>query len=93
MMKLGIECSQVVVEKAAKAMRGNNEKAQNGRHPETVLHAYVIIRSFLRETFIFYLFLFQTLSVYLLIWKLSICDFAPIHAVRRNKFRFMVKIS
>jgi len=28
MMKRGIECSQVVVEKAAKAIRRNNEKAQ-----------------------------------------------------------------
>ncbi|KAK7372551.1 hypothetical protein VNO80_05933 [Phaseolus coccineus] len=41
-MKQGIECSQVVVEKAAKAIRGNNEKAQNGRERETV-HGYVMI--------------------------------------------------
>jgi len=68
MMKQGIECSQVVVEKAAKAIRGNNEKAQNGRERETVVHGYVMIRSFLRETylsrFIIIFFIFNSLCAF-----------------------------
>jgi len=37
MMKQGIECSEVVVEKAAKAIRRNNEKAQNVTESEKQL--------------------------------------------------------
>ncbi|CAJ1971076.1 unnamed protein product [Sphenostylis stenocarpa] len=51
-MKEDIECSQDVVEKAAKSSRGNNEKGENGRERERAVHGYVMIRSFLRETLI-----------------------------------------